>query len=68
MKNNNINNIDLRKKFKEDTGKDLILDNYTLGRIKCNVKSNLKGKEFYKICKIISERNNNIITKFFDIR
>ena len=27
--NNNINNIDLRKKLKEDTGKDLILDNYS---------------------------------------
>lgn len=42
--NNNMNNLDLRKKFKEDTGIVLTLSNYNLGRIKSSVKANLKGK------------------------
>ena len=31
------------------------------------VNGSLKGKEFYEICSIISEKNENIISKFFDI-
>ena len=29
-----INITDLKKKFKEETGKELVLDNYIIGRIK----------------------------------
>ena len=32
------------------------------------VNGSLKGKEFYEMCSMISEKNENIITKFFDIR
>ena len=28
----------------------------------------MRGIEFYEICKIISEKNPQMITKFFDIR
>ena len=63
-----INITDLKKKFKEETGKELTLDNYIIGKIKCSIKGSFKGKEFYEICLIISEKNENIITKFFDIR
>ena len=50
--------------FKEETRKELILDNYIIGRIKCSINASLKGKEFYEICSIISEKNDNIITNF----
>ena len=62
-KNNDSNIIQLRKKFKEDTGVEFLL-----GRIKCSLLGSLKGKEFYEICNIISEKNDSIIIKFFDIR
>ena len=45
-----------------------MLDNYIIGRIKCSIYPSLKGKQFYEICSILSEKNDNIITKFFDIR
>ena len=32
-----INITDLKKKFKEETGKELVLDNYIIGRIKCSI-------------------------------
>jgi len=46
----------------------LILDSYEISKIKWNINASLKGKEFYEIYSIISEKNNNIITKFFDLR
>ena len=65
---NDINITELKKIFKEETGKELILDNYLIGRIKCSINASLKGKEFYEICSIISKKNDNIKAKFFDIR
>lgn len=46
----------------------MILDSYEISKIKWNINASLKGKEFYEIYSIISEKNNNIITKFFDLR
>lgn len=66
-KNNNKANLDLRKNFKEDTGIELNLNNNILGRIKCSLFGSYKGKEFYKICKIISEKKEKIITEFIDV-
>jgi len=67
-KNNNKTNLVLRKNFKEDTVIELDLNNNILGRIKCSLFGSYKGKEFFEICKIISEKNEKIITKFIDVR